>query len=235
MNAETPGNGSVCVTRFEAGEEPCCSCKEVTVNEVIDPCIPATSISIRQIEIPGNGCPGDVIGFVADIQPDDATIDPGSFFWEAGTDIIISDPFFQQTTTNPIVGIPTPNGENSIWVRVTFTSCDGSTVDAFTLLLWENNCFKKISPVAFGGSGSIAPNPFTDQTQLHFTAEESMNAQIGIYNVEGRLIYSKAVDLSKGENAILLNELPAEERGVLYYRMVAEKEVLANGKLLRED
>jgi len=134
------------------------------------------------------------------------------------------------------VNIPTPSGQNSVWVRVTFTSCDESEVSVVTLVLWESNCLRGgIRPVKLGGTGSIVPNPFTDQTQFHFTAEESTNAQMGIYNVAGRLIYSKELVFSKGKNVVLLNDLPAHERGVLYYQITSEQGILSDGKILRQD
>ncbi|MEM9822686.1 MAG: hypothetical protein AAF985_16510, partial [Bacteroidota bacterium] len=167
VSASGPGTGMVCVTRFEEGQMPCCSCEDVVVEEDVPPppCIPATSISLGQIEIPGQGCPGDLIGFQTFLQPTNPSPSPGTYSWEAGTDFIISNPFFQQTGGSTAT-IPTPPGENSVWVRVTFTSCDGSQVTGLTLVIWEFSCFKGLNSGLFRSPGKVVPNPFFDQAQL---------------------------------------------------------------------
>ena len=72
--------GTLCVTRYRAGEAPCCNCEEVPV--VSPPCIPATALSVAQVEVTGNGCPGDQITFGLTIQPSNVT--PGTILWRAG-------------------------------------------------------------------------------------------------------------------------------------------------------
>ncbi len=229
VRANNPGTGSVCVTRFKAGEEPCCSCKDVTAVEE-PPCIPATSISLRQIEISGNGCPGDIVEFRATVQPSNAM---GTIRWQAGTNFINSPPFFQQIGGTTAF-INTPAGQGSVWVRVTFTSCDGSTVTAFTLVVWERGCPRSSFPTSgIDSKSSISPNPFKDYTQLSFDSEGEVDAQVEIFNVSGQLIYSKATHFFNGKNQITVNDLPNEEKGVLFYQVKTEKGILAFGKMFR--
>ncbi len=235
VTSNTTGDGTVCVTRFKAGEEPCCECKDIKVEE--PPCTPATSITVSQIEVPGNGCPGDIIQFVANIQPSDADIEPNSFFWQAGTDFIISNPFFQQSGGS-IMSIDTPEGENSVWIKVTFTSCDGTTVTALTLVTWEISCFRSgITPpfLNVNPNSSIAPNPFSDFTQLNIDVEKEVAAEVEIFNISGQVIYTKSAQLYKGKNEIIIDDIPNDYKGVLYYRIKSNSEVLGYGEMLRVD
>ncbi len=234
VNANQTGSGTVCVTSFKAGEEPCCECTNVTVTEIIDPpCIPATSISVSQVEIPGNGCPGDAITFNATIQPSNATT--GTYTWEAGTDFIISNPFFQQTTSNSTVTINTPNDEPTVWVRVSFTSCDGSVVTALTLVVWESKCFRRgLPPFFFGntnGNTTISPNPFKGSPNLMYNSDSELDAQIEIYNINGQLIHSRAAHFYSGQNEINLDDFPNREKGILYYKIRSADKILGFGKM----
>ena len=230
VTASAAGSGSLCVTVFEAGEAPCCDCTNVIVEEPEEPeCIPPTSISIAQME-PGNGCPGDDITFTSTVQPND--VSPGSYAWEVGTGSIFNPPFFTATTSS--ITFSTAGKGESIWVKACFTACD-KTVCTMSLVQWKEDCFVGPS-VSFGfGNANISPNPFKDSPILTYESANELDAQIEIYNINGQLIHSKATSFYSGHNEIELNDFPNSEKGILFYQIRSNDEILGFGKMHKID
>ncbi|MEM1322025.1 MAG: T9SS type A sorting domain-containing protein [Bacteroidota bacterium] len=234
------GSGSVCVTRFLTGAPPCCECKPISINS---PCAVATGLSVSQVEIPGEGCPGDDIKFIATLIPSGAASSSSSFFWEAGTGTLGTNIFFTSTTGN-MVTIPTPAINFGVWVRVTFTSpCDGSQITRITFVTWESDCeFFKIRSNEVGGTAkpqllgepNVFPNPFSNSAELRFEASTDAQAQLNVFNVTGQAIHSQTVQVVKGQNTIELNQLPNDQKGLLYYHLSVGEEILSTGKMIRQ-
>ena len=68
-----------------------------------------------------------------------------------------------------------------------------------------------------------APNPFMDKTAISFDLPQDMDARIEIFDISGKLMYSKNDIYNKGKNTILvvaneLNGIP----GVVYYTLKTE-------------
>lgn len=75
---------------------------------------------------------------------------------------------------------------------------------------------------------SIYPNPFSDICNIKFEVPSSGNSLINIYDLLGRLIYSKKVNLEKGQTLIQIKGIP---RGV-YMIQVAGVDYDYYGKLI---
>ncbi len=244
VGASGPGSGSVCVTRFRAGAAPCCTCRTITVSTEPS-CIVPTSINIQQIEISGQGCPGDNVTFIATLSPSNSNSTNTSYKWEAGVGSVNNTPFFTQTT-GPSVVVPTPAFQTFVWVRVTFTSpCDGSKHVALTLVTYENNsgwfledaahqleAAERSSPL-IGDKVEISPNPFKDQVSFQLQIAEATSAQIELYDSKGQVVFAKSEQLQAGHNLIRLDALPSNARGILFYRISTDQKTLTMGQVVR--
>ena len=57
---------------------------------------------------------------------------------------------------------------------------------------------------------SCHPNPFTDEVQIMFEAEQSGKVELGIYDVLGRKVFAESYQLVKGANVLTIHpQLPA--------------------------
>ena len=63
-----------------------------------------------------------------------------------------------------------------------------------------------------------SPNPFASSTQISFEIGEAMELNLGIYDLQGRLLMSKNIEGTKGYNELTISarDLPT---GVLYYQL----------------
>ncbi len=220
LEALDPGTATLCVTKFSPGKEPCCNCVVIQINEVID-CIPANSISMRQIIVPGNGCPGDDIDFEASVLPDNAS--PGTYTWEAGTGFIPDSNNIFFTATGQEVTVPTPANNFQVWVRVTFTSCDGSTVSTFSLVEWEYPC--KNPPLNLNVN-SYRTND--KEAVLHISSEVEYKAVLEIYTITGQLIRTENINIINGKQEIPIHLNQGMTIGI--YRIITSEETLYSGK-----
>ena len=76
----------------------------------------------------------------------------------------------------------------------------------------------------------LFPNPFTNSFTVSFSAVKSSIATLRIQNSAGNLVYSKSITVTKGNNSVVMNSLPAMGSGVYYFSVVNE-ELNFNGKL----
>ena len=69
------------------------------------------------------------------------------------------------------------------------------------------------------------PNPWTGATQIHFSASNQGNAQLSIFDLNGRKVYHNNVSVTKGQNTIQISDkdlLPVS--GILLYQLnIGEK------------
>ncbi|MEM9918719.1 MAG: T9SS type A sorting domain-containing protein [Bacteroidota bacterium] len=222
--------GSVCVTVFRAGMMPCCNCTNVSI---IPPCTPMQTLSIVQDEVPGQGCPGDIFTFDAIFTP--TSVSPGTFTWQAfNGGFIVSG----QGTSSVQIQTPPSGG---MLVRVTFTSCDGSTISAITLATYEDKCGFFLQTEKEAGVPSnlmqapvIAPNPFRESTELFLQVTESTQANVEIFNTQGKLIHTFQQGIDEGLNVLPI-DLPADSgKGVLIYRITTPEGIMESGQMIRQ-
>jgi hypothetical protein len=92
--------------------------------------------------------------------------------------------------------------------------------------------FSPIVKLSLGAKSSfdIFPNPFNSNFTVSFGATKTSTANLRIQNSAGTLVYSKTISVTKGNNSLLMNNLPTLGSGV-YYVTINNEELNFNGKL----
>jgi Secretion system C-terminal sorting domain/PKD-like domain/NHL repeat len=67
------------------------------------------------------------------------------------------------------------------------------------------------------------PNPFTNETTISFILPETNNAELSIFDITGRQVYTIKRDFSKGYNEVILNKTILQNTGVYFYRLQSDK------------
>lgn len=79
-------------------------------------------------------------------------------------------------------------------------------------------------------SFDIFPNPFNNNFTVSFGANKTTTATLRIQNSAGNLVYAKTINVTKGNNSVVMNNLPNLGSGI-YYVTVYNEELNFNGKL----
>ena len=217
------------------------SCDGTTVSdtEIISCCIPATGIEIEQVEVSGD-CPGDVIEFQVTFFPANATVGNGDFIWQGGEGFVFGQNVLQTQTGGSSFFFETPESGQA-WVGITYTACDGSTVTAFNLVQFSNDCFGSGIPGRSNMSNpnnkslikAVSPNPFSEKTTLEFDLKKSGSIFIEIHDLKGKVLFSKKDFFEEGNNRIEIKDLPEGNNGILFYRISTEEGIIETGNMLR--
>ena len=127
-----------------------------------------------------------------------------------------------------------PFDSESVWVKVFFTSCDETQLQALTLVTWEDCLFGGfINGSPPSAAPVFAPNPFSGTTVLQYQSSKKQDADLMIYSSSGQLIYSRRLSFLPGMNKIKLEDLPQTRNGVEYYQIISPAGVMGTGKLLQ--
>jgi len=114
----------------------------------------------------------------------------------------------------------TGNAGNYVYYRLKQIDIDGKAT--FSSIVKLNLAAKT--------SFEVFPNPFTNNFTLSFGANKTATATIRIQNSAGNLVFSKTINVIKGNNSVVMNNLPILGAGV-YYVTVFNEEINFNGKL----
>ena len=92
--------------------------------------------------------------------------------------------------------------------------------------------FSSIVKLAIGVNTSVVvyPNPFANDFTVSFSADKTATATLKLQNSTGQLIFLKTISVNKGNNSILINNLPSMKPGI-YYMSVGNDELHFNSKL----
>ena len=94
--------------------------------------------------------------------------------------------------------------------------------------------FSPVLKLALGSSKitvfEVFPNPFTNNFTVSFNTNRTATATLKIQNSAGHLMYTKTISVIKGNNSIVMNNLPALSSGI-YYVTILNDELNFNGKL----
>ncbi|MEO8414270.1 MAG: T9SS type A sorting domain-containing protein [Ginsengibacter sp.] len=92
--------------------------------------------------------------------------------------------------------------------------------------------FSSIVKLALGVNTflSVYPNPFSNDFTASFSATKPSTATLILHNSTGQIVYSKTLRVNKGNNSILVNNLPSLKKGV-YYMTISNEELNFNSKL----
>ncbi len=67
------------------------------------------------------------------------------------------------------------------------------------------------------------PNPFSQETTISFILPETNTAELSIFDITGRQVYTLRRDFSKGYNEVILNKTVLQNTGVYFYRLQSDK------------
>ena len=92
--------------------------------------------------------------------------------------------------------------------------------------------FSSIVKLAIDVNKSVVvyPNPFANDFTVSFSADKTSTATLKLQNSTGQLIFLKTINVNKGNNSILINNLPSIKSGI-YYMSVSNDELNFNSKL----
>ncbi len=112
------------------------------------------------------------------------------------------------------------NSGNNVYYRLKQVDIDGKAA------------LSSVVKLSLGSKTSvdIFPNPFGNNFTLSFGAGKTSTASLSIQNSAGSMVYSKIINVIKGNNSVLMNNLPSLGAGV-YYIKVYNEELNFNGKL----
>ena len=122
------------------------------------------------------------------------------------------------TLTDPNI---TSLGEAFVYYRLQQVDIDGKET------------FSSIIKLSLGTKTDVEifPNPFTNNFTITLSLNKSTSATLKILNTTGQLIYSKIVTVNKGNNSILINNLPSSLTAGMYYVTVTNDEINFTSKL----
>ncbi|MEO6233483.1 MAG: T9SS type A sorting domain-containing protein [Ferruginibacter sp.] len=115
------------------------------------------------------------------------------------------------------------NTGNNVYYRLKQIDIDGRAT------------FSSIVKLNLGSKTSfeVFPNPFSTNFTMSFGATKSASATLRIQNSTGVLVYSKQIAVTKGNNSIVMGNLPTLATGV-YYVSLFNEELSFNGKLQKQ-
>lgn len=93
--------------------------------------------------------------------------------------------------------------------------------------------FSSIVKLSLGiNSGiSIFPNPFNNNFTVSLASTKVSAASLKIQNTSGQLVFSKNINLNKGNNSVLVTNLPSSLGSGIYYVTIINEEINYNSKL----
>lgn len=77
----------------------------------------------------------------------------------------------------------------------------------------------------------VFPNPFNNNFTVSLASTKTTFATLNIQNTSGQLIYTKNISLNKGNNSIVINNLPSSLGSGIYYVTIVNEEIKYNAKL----
>jgi len=78
------------------------------------------------------------------------------------------------------------------------------------------------------------PNPFKEQTMIGFQLPDAGKVNLTILDVQGRVLLQEAKDFSAGNQQWLIEGQSLTTKGVLYYQLATDKEVLTKKMMVLE-
>lgn len=113
-----------------------------------------------------------------------------------------------------------PNTGDYVYYRLKQIDIDGK----FT--------FSSIVKLSIGVTTSMVvyPNPFINNFTASFSANKTSTATVRLISSTGQLLFSKLISVNKGNNSILVNDLPSLLPGV-YFLTIHNEELNFNSKL----
>ncbi|MFK8007489.1 MAG: T9SS type A sorting domain-containing protein [Saprospiraceae bacterium] len=72
---------------------------------------------------------------------------------------------------------------------------------------------------------SIAPNPFSEKTTFNFSLENAGQAELEIFDTNGRLVFSQQKNMQAGKNQIEIQKANLPTNGIYFYQLKTTNEI----------
>ncbi|HVZ96978.1 MAG TPA: T9SS type A sorting domain-containing protein [Chitinophagaceae bacterium] len=95
--------------------------------------------------------------------------------------------------------------------------------------------FSSVVKLTVGSNATILayPNPFTSEFTVSLSADKTAPAALKLLSITGQVMFSKTISINKGNNSILVNNLPSFPPGI-YYMSITNDELNVKTKLQRQ-
>jgi hypothetical protein len=78
------------------------------------------------------------------------------------------------------------------------------------------------------------PNPFTSMTTVYFNSVKNEDAQFTVYDVSGKIVYSKEIQLVSGENEFIVTKAELKGAGIYHYQIKSALQYSTNRMIIVE-
>jgi hypothetical protein len=79
----------------------------------------------------------------------------------------------------------------------------------------------------------LYPNPFTENTTIRFSADQSNNGSITIQRTTGQIAATKNITISKGQNTFQLDGMASLPSGIYVVQVVANGQIIIHQKIVK--
>jgi hypothetical protein len=113
------------------------------------------------------------------------------------------------------------SGSNHVYYRLKQVDKDGKESYSSTVSL----------SMGANLGANIFPNPFTNNFTVTINSAKTSVATLKIQNTSGQVVYSKNINLNKGNNSLVVTNLPSSLGSGIYYVTIVNDEINYNSKL----
>jgi len=137
--------------------------------------------------------------------------------WSRATPVNVSEGDELFTITFRAKSSGTLNG--NVWIGSQFTKAESYDAEGkvgSVELVFENT----VTPVAEEFAlMQNTPNPFSQSTNIAFTLPEAARTNVTIYDMTGKVIFTRDIDAVAGYNELTVDALELQASGVMYYNV----------------
>ena len=112
-------------------------------------------------------------------------------------------------------------GSNNVYYRLKQVDINGKETFSSTVSL----------SLGINSGVGIFPNPFTNNFTVSLASTKTSFATLKIQNTSGQLVFSKNINLNKGNNSVVITNLPSSLGSGIYYVTIVNDEISYNSKL----
>ncbi|HKZ68390.1 MAG TPA: T9SS type A sorting domain-containing protein [Chitinophagaceae bacterium] len=120
---------------------------------------------------------------------------------------------------------PGNTGSQAIYYRIKLVNKNGSTAK-----------YSNIISIAFKTNGqnklTVFPNPVRDIVGIQLYSKSTTKVRIEIFESSGKLIHSSSINVQKGNNAVTLDDLSNQPRGIYFAQVYMNDEIFREKILL---
>ncbi|MCH9660340.1 MAG: T9SS type A sorting domain-containing protein [Bacteroidetes bacterium] len=129
-------------------------------------------------------------------------------------------------------GVLNPNDATSIVFAM--TSIEGTLVEKELILKdleFSNQIISDIPTLEEQVTSIVSPNPITENSAILFHSTNSQALQLDIFDITGKLVYSKPIEAEKGQNNITMG-IQGLQSGIYLYELYGNNSRYQPGKII---